>query len=40
MTGSPSLFRAMLRLVEMTGADAQANRANATEARRALESPH
>jgi hypothetical protein len=32
-----SLTDAMLGLVEKTGADAQANRANATEARRAVQ---
>jgi hypothetical protein len=35
-----SLTDAMLGLVEKTGADAQANRANATEARRTLQSSH
>ena len=35
-----SLTDAMLGLVENTGADAQANRANATEARKMLQSSH
>jgi hypothetical protein len=35
-----SLTDAMLGLVEKTGAEAQANRANATEARRTLQSSH
>jgi hypothetical protein len=37
---SAALIQAMPGLVEKTGADAQANRANATEARRTLPSSH
>ncbi len=35
-----SLTDAMLGLVQITGADAQANRANATATRRAVQSSH